>query len=84
MASKAVVKVSYVDTLDLLTKENNLDKIRVVDSVDPYCLPNSAWSKKEACFPAVSYPDIVNDLIFNKSFYTMEDMKAWNILEAYN
>ena len=36
MASKAVVKVSYVDTLDVLTKESYLDKIRIVDSVDPY------------------------------------------------
>lgn len=83
MASKTV-KVPYVDTLDVLTKQRYLDKLRIVDSVDPYSLPNSAWSKKEACFPAVSYPDIVNYLIFNKSFYTMEDMKAWKSLEAYN
>ena len=68
----------------MLTKESYLDKIRIVDSVDPYSLPNSAWSKKEACFPAVSYPDIVNDLIFNKLFYTVENIKAWNMLETYN
>ena len=71
-------------TLDVLIKESYIDKIRVVDSVDQYSLPNSACSKKEACFPAVSYPDIGNDFRFNKSFYTMEDMKAWNSLETYN
>ena len=32
----------------------------------------------------MSYTDIVNDLIFTKSFYTMENMKAWKSLEAYN
>ena len=84
MASKAVVKVTYIDTLDALTKQRYLAKIQIVDGVDPYSLPNSAWSKEEACFPAVSYPDIVKYLIFNKSFYTMEDMKAWKSLEAYN
>ena len=60
-----------------------LEKLRIVD-VDPYALPNSAWSNSSASFPALSYPDIVNYLIFTKSFYTMEDMKAWKSLEAYN
>ena len=58
-----------------------MDKLRIVD-VDP--LPNSEWSKSEASFPAVSYPDIVNYMIFTKSLYTMEDMKAWKSLKAYN
>ena len=86
MATKAGLKVAkqqYVDTLDLLSRQRYLDKLRIVD-VDPYALPNSAWSKSEASFPAVSYPDIVNYLIFTKSLYTMEDMKAWKSLEAYN
>ena len=84
MASKAVVKVPYIDTLDVLSKQRYLAKIQIVDGVDPYSLPNSAWSKEEACFPAVLYPDIVNYVIFNKSFYTIEDMKAWKSLETYN
>ncbi|KAK2140348.1 hypothetical protein LSH36_1385g00014 [Paralvinella palmiformis] len=84
MASKVVVKVPYVNTLDALAKQRYLDKIRRVDNVDPYSLLNSAWTQKGSCFPAVSYPDIVNYLIFNKSCYTMEDMKAWKSLEAYN
>ena len=35
-------------------------------------------------FPSSVQPDLVNYLIFTKSFYTMEDRKAWKSLEAYN
>ena len=56
----------------------------MIDGVDPYTLPSGSWTKDEASFPAVSYPDSVNYLIFGKSFYSMEDMKAWKSLEAYN
>ena len=35
-------------------------------------------------FPSGVQPDLVNYLIFTKSFYTMEDVKAWKSLEAYN
>ena len=74
----------YVDTLDGLSRQRYLDKLRVIDGVEPYSLPSSSWTKDEASFPAVSYPDIVNYLIFGKSFYSMDDMKAWKSLEAYN
>ena len=60
-----------------------MEKLRIVD-VDPYALPNPAWSKSDASFPAVSSTDIVNYLIFTMSFYTMEDMKAWKSVEVYN
>ena len=88
MATKAgpkMAKQPYVDTLvlDVLSRQRYLEKLRIV-GVDPHALPNPAWSKNEASFPAVSYADIVNYLIFTKSFYIMEDMKAWKSLEAYN
>ena len=84
MDRKGVPKQQYVDTLDGLSRQRYLDKLRVIDNVDPYTLPSGAWGKDEASFPAVSYPDIVNYLIFGKSFYSMDDMKAWKSLEAYN
>ena len=55
-----ITEAPYIDTLDVLTKQRYLAKIQIVDGVDPYSLPKSAWSKEEACFPAVSYPDIVS------------------------
>ena len=47
MATKAgpkVAKQPYVDTLDLLSRQRYLEKLRIVD-VDRYALSNSAWSK---------------------------------------
>ena len=84
MDRNVVPKQQYVDTLDGLSRQRYLDKLRVIDGVDPYTLPSGSWTKDEASFPAVSYPDIVNYLIFGKSFYFMDDMKAWKSLEAYN
>ena len=82
MDRKGVPKQQYVDTLDGLSRY--LDKLRIIDNIDPYTLPSGSWGQDEASFPAVSYPDIVNYLIFGKSFYSMDDMKAWKSLEAYN
>ena len=79
-----VPKQQYVDTLDGLSRQRYLDKLRVIDGVDPYTLLSGSWTKDEASFPAVSYPNIVNYLIFGKSFYSMDDMNAWKSLEAYN
>lgn len=35
-------------------------------------------------FPRETYPDIVNYLVFNPNPFTMEDMRAYKSLEAYN
>ena len=42
-----IMKELYGDTFDVLTTQRYLDNIEIVDSVDPYSLPNSAWSNKE-------------------------------------
>ena len=52
----------YVDTLDGLSRQRYLDKLRVIDGVDPYTLPSGSWTKDEASSPVVSYPNIVNYL----------------------
>ena len=81
MDKKGVPKQQYVDTLDGLSRQRYLDKLRMIDDVDSYTLPSVSWTKDEASFPAVSYPDSIKYLIFGKSFYTMDDMKAWKSLE---
>ena len=62
MDRNVVPKQQYVDTLDGLSRQRYLDKLRVIGGVDPYTLPSGSWTKDEASFPAVSYPDIVNYL----------------------
>ena len=77
MGRKGVPKQQYVDTLDALIMQRYLDKLRMVYNVDPYTLSSDSWGKEEGSFKLVSYPDIVNYLIFGKSFYSMDDIKAW-------
>ena len=36
------------------------------------------------CFPAITYPDIVNYLVFGTSPFSAEDMEAYKSLDAYN
>ena len=36
------------------------------------------------CYPSITYPDIVNYLVFGTSPFTSEQMKAYKGLEAYN
>ena len=35
-------------------------------------------------FPSISYPDIVNYLVFRPGPYSADDMKAYKSLETYN
>ena len=53
MDRKGVPKQQYIDTLDGLSRQRYLDKLRVIDNVDPYTLPSGAWGNwtKQASRP---------------------------------
>jgi len=64
-----------------------LNKIEVVGSKDPYFLlkdPNIAWTNDMEILPQITYPDVFNYLVLTKSFYTLDQSKAYKSLEAYN
>ena len=65
MASKA----SLSDSLDRLHFARYQEKLSLIDGIDPYNV------SKESAFPAVTYPDIVNYLVFGPSPFTMEDLR---------
>eukprot|EP00794_Sanderia_malayensis_P013402 gene13402-14777_t len=84
--SNAVKKKSdtarlYKEGLEPAEKERYFKKIEKI-SMDPYdvtdLLPD--WS----FLPKITYPDIVNYLLFTPSPYTSEDLKSYKSLEAYN
>ena len=75
---------NYLQKLDPPSKKRYLEKITVMGNVDPYFLLSSNSFSTELNLPAVTYPDIVNYLVFSPSPYTAEDMKAYKSLEAYN
>ena len=58
-------------------------KIAIIGGQDPYKVPAQSMSKDFKILPSISYPDIVNYLIFNPSPFTKEDFKAYKGLDAY-
>lgn len=76
-------KSDYFNTLSPDVKIRYLDKIQVVNNVDPYLVNVATCSVKIEDFPTISYFDIVNYLVYNKSAYTQEQFKAYKSLEAY-
>ncbi|KAB0799163.1 hypothetical protein PPYR_07043 [Photinus pyralis] len=77
-------KSDYCNTLQADVKSRYMDKIKLVNNIDPYIISISSCSKNCEDFPSVTYFDIVNYLVFNKSAYTQEEFKAYKSLEAYN
>lgn len=76
-------KQKYVDTLDNITKERYLAKISLIGDIDPYEVGNNLDNTHDG-LPDITYPDIVNYLVFTQSAYTLDQLKAYKSLEAYN
>lgn len=68
-------------SLDKIHAERYLEKIECIGNEDPYCM--SDFSNKIADLPPVLYPDIVNYLVFTRSAFSMEQLKAYKGLESY-
>ncbi|KAL3870825.1 hypothetical protein ACJMK2_038862 [Sinanodonta woodiana] len=79
---QAVLK--YRDELGHDEKLRYEGKLKLIDNEDPYEMPTSAWSEVESLLPSVTYPDIVNYLVFSPSPYSSEDLKSYKGLDAYN
>ncbi|XP_076034152.1 uncharacterized protein LOC143020978 [Oratosquilla oratoria] len=91
MAKRNISKVKLKDTLDRycvgLNKEERAryeKKLALTCGEDPYEIDDAAWSVDDSLLPAITYPDIVNYLVFSLSPYTSEDLKNFKALDAYN
>ncbi|XP_053392305.1 uncharacterized protein LOC128554988 [Mercenaria mercenaria] len=78
------VKKLYRDGLDKQTSERYAQKCNLIGGKDPYDLVKGDLTSDVKCLPAVSYIDIINYLVNTKSAYTMDELKAYKSLEAYN
>jgi len=56
-----------------------MDKLKEIDGNDPYEMENTEWSADMSEWPAVTYPDIVNYLVYTQSAYTLAELKAYVI-----
>ena len=55
-----------------------------IENVDPYTLKKENLNFDTECFSKISYPDIVNYLLFAPSPVTAEELKCYKSIEAYN
>ncbi|KAK5638751.1 hypothetical protein RI129_013046 [Pyrocoelia pectoralis] len=72
----------YYKTLDREHSSHYLSKISIVN-IDPYSIKLRDCSDKVEDYPNVLYPDIVNYLLYTKSAYTHQQLKAYKGLDAY-
>ena len=79
--STKAAQLSYLDTLDASSRTRYLKKIDVIGGQDPYKLGSDKVSADAKTLPAISYPDIVNYLVYSPSPYTLEDWGGTRHLE---
>ncbi|WAR08655.1 hypothetical protein MAR_018613, partial [Mya arenaria] len=69
-------------TLEPVVSARYGEKLKLIAGTDPYTLPT--WSPDVKSLPAVTYPDIVNFLVYSPSAYTLDDLNCYKGLEANN
>ena len=77
-------KSKYFQCLSSESKKRYLAKISKIENVDAYCLKKENLNSDTACFPKISYTDIVNYLLFAPSPVTTEELKCYKSMEAYS
>lgn len=70
--------------MDLIHKRKQDMKEKLLGGEDPYEMTASMLSEDVKLLPKITYPDIVNYLVFSPSPYTSDDLKSYTGLEAYN
>ena len=73
----------YIDTLDSVSRSRYVDKLKLIDGTDPYkVLSSKEWTCDPECLPAISYPDIVNYLVFQVSAFTLEEFRSYKAMDS--
>ena len=78
------MSADYFNKLDHPRQKRYKEKPEIIGNIDPYSAPDSHFSVKIGDFPSIFYPDIVDYLVFSPSPFSLDDMKAYKSLEAYN
>lgn len=70
----------------MISKQRSVDKLSIIGNQDPYTVEKQRWSLDIEKWAAVTYPDIVNFLLYTltTSSYTLDELKSYKGLEAYN
>ena len=84
MLKKCLNRFYCKSFLDPPSQKRYNEKTELIGNKDPYTLSENEFSVDFENFLSISYPDIVNYLVFRPSPYSADDMKAYKSLEAYN
>ena len=79
----AVLLSEYADSLPRDVKERYLEKLKMIDGVDPYLLKRIQYVLPLSDIPNLTRNDVVNYVMFRMSSYTLEEMKAYKSIEAF-
>ena len=86
-SSKTACESEYLCSLDSESKERYKAKIACIGFIDPYLDFDPCYASlddNDEALPAITYPDIVNYLLFSHSAYTSQQLKCYKSLEAFN
>ena len=72
----------YFDTLDPPAKKRYCEKLKLIDDIDPYAIEDENFTYDINCFPAITYPDSVNYLVFGTSPFSAEE-RLMNIIKSW-
>ena len=79
------VKLSnYAKCLAKNVRERYIEKLSKINFEDPYLINIEKTINDTDEHPSITYPDIVNYLLFAPSPYTAEQLKCFKSLEGYN
>ena len=74
---------SYRDKLNLNARQRYIEKLKTINNVDPYNLTAKDRIQDPDALPPLTYPDIVNYLVFGLSAYTLQEFKSYKSLAAH-
>ena len=74
----------YAKCLPGDTRKRYIEKISKIDFNDPYLYRSNELDYNSDMLPNVTYPDIVNYLLFAPSPMTGDELKCYKSMEAYN
>lgn len=75
---------SYRNTLDSSDRVRYDAKLGLIGNEDLYAFERSDWTDDVMLLTSITYIDIMNYLVFSQSPYTMEDLRGYTQLDAYN
>ena len=74
----------YLASVDVKpSKEQYLEKLRMLNGLDPYELPLREWQDDVDKWPETSLIDVTVYLLFSPSPFTQEEIKNYKSLECY-